>query len=346
MKKLIALTCCLLMLVTLTGCAAATRHANDRDASRLGLIWQPTFDKDTPDLTRQKSPLPGINVVSPCWFVFTADGHVNAQEKVKPHKDYVNRLHKLGYRVWALVSNDFDPELTAALLASADARRRAAQQLLRLCDRYKLDGINLDLENVNVADRDRLTAFVAELSAALHEKQRTVSIDVTFPGGSGNWSLCYDRRALAQHVDYLALMAYDEHPRSSPTAGSVASLTWVERGLLRTLAEVPPQKLLLGMPLYTRRWGEVNGKVSKVATLDMAEATALWRDRGLSRQWLPKEGQHYYEYPDGDLRQRVWQEDARSLALKAALVSRYDLAGFALWRLGFETPDIYDALAR
>ena len=142
-------------------------------------------------------------------------------------------------------------------------------------------------------------------------------------------------------MDYIAVMAYDEHGQSSPEAGSVASLDWVERGLQATLDEVPPEKLLLGMPLYMRRWEEENGRLVKASTLTMEEARLLLTEEKPSRRWLPEAGQYYFEYHSGACLCRVWQEDARSLALKATLVNRYNLAGAAFWRRGHETADIW-----
>jgi spore germination protein YaaH len=70
---------------------------------------------------------------------------------------------------------------------------------------------------------------VRELSGALRMQNLIVSIDVTIPGGSLNWSQVYDRTALEPYIDYFAVMTYDEHWGSSPVAGSVASIGWVEQ---------------------------------------------------------------------------------------------------------------------
>ncbi|MCK9907282.1 glycosyl hydrolase family 18 protein, partial [Frankia sp. Cpl3] len=81
--------------------------------------------------------------------------------------------------------------------------------------------------------------------------------DVTIKSSSDRWSRFYDRAALAKVVDYMMVMTYDEYWASSPVAGSVASLPWVEKGLQGVLEEVPNEKLILGVPFYTRLWKEV-----------------------------------------------------------------------------------------
>lgn len=168
---------------------------------------------------------------------------------------------------------------------------------------------------------------------------------MTVPSDNGNWSRCYDRKALAEKVDYVMLMAYDEHSRLSPKAGSVASLPWVEQGIRNTLKEVPAEKLVLGMPLYMRDWKEENGKVS-ARTLSMEGARKLIAEKGLVPAWHSEEAQYYFEYREQGVLHRVWQEDARSLALKNALISRYNLAGSAYWRKGLEEPEVWAAMEK
>ena len=327
----------LLFFVSVAGAAPA---ADGSPPEKVSLMWQ----QPKPEETRLIFPgrPAGVNVISPCWFAI-----VDAQGKITSIADaaYVQAAKASGLKIWPLVTNSFDPELTHALLASPLARHRVAGELVQLVQQYGLDGINLDFENIAAADRDALTSFVSELAASLHAAGAAVSVDVTVPAADPDWSLCYDRAALAAAVDYLMLMGYDEHIPGGAESGSVASLPWVERGIGETLASgVPAGKLVLGMPLYMRLWSEKDGKVHG-RTLHMPEADALWQEKKVSRQWLPSAGQYYYEYTESGTRYRVWQEDARSLALKAAFIIRYDLAGAALWKKGVETPDVWPVLA-
>ena len=284
-------------------------------------------------------------MISPCWFqIQDANGQIGTL--AEPDRAYVQAAKKSGMKIWPLVTNgSFDPELTAKLLENPAGRQRAAAELVRLVKEYGLDGINFDFENIRDEDRDKLTRFVGELSGALHQAGTTVSMDVTVPTDTANWSRCYDRAALAQAVDYLMLMAYDEHTPGATAAGSVASLPWVERGIAAVLTEgVPAEKLVLGMPLYMRLWRESGGEVQG-RTLHMDEAQSLWQEKKASRRWLEDCGQYYYAYHENGSWYRVWQEDARSLALKGALIRRYDLAGAALWKKGVETPDVWPVVA-
>lgn len=324
---------CLLMVWTESALAAGN----------LGVLWdwQAPGEKESRLVQREK--LPGIDVLSPSWFIIE-----NAQGKIKTRHGsvkYVRQAHNKGYQVWALITNNFDPKMTSKLLDSPLARKRVIAQMEKLAKDYELDGFNLDFENINPADKDKLTDFVQEISKALKTQGLIISIDVTIPSNSGYWSKCYDRKAIAEVVDYVMLMAYDEHGAASEVSGSVASLPWVEDGIQKTLQEgVPEKKLILGMPLYMRLWQETKGKV-KAKTLSMAQADKVIQEKGLVPVWLSKEGQYYFEYQEKNTCYRVWQENRRSLALKASLVNRYNLAGGAYWRSTLETEDVWPALA-
>ena len=120
-----------------------------------------------------------------------------------------------------------------------------------------LDGINIDIENVREEDGPLVTQFVREATPYFHQAGLIVSMDITFMT-TGNWSAFYEREKLAESVDYLIVMAYDEHWGSSEIAGSVASFPWVEANLQKLLEVVPNDKLILGVPLYTRLWEETS----------------------------------------------------------------------------------------
>ena len=325
--------------------AVQTRCEQISQTHKLCLVWQQQFEDSAVPLG---GDIPtGVTVVSPCWFEITSDaGDIGSQQEnhVTPDKAYIERVHKAGCQAWPLLTNSFDSELTSRLLRNPEGQRKAIHHILALCQEYDLDGINLDFENIADADRSLLSSFVAAIANALHQENKVVSIDVTVPSEQRFWSPCYDRKALAMSVDYVILMAYDEHSAISAQSGSVASLPWVERGIEAVLAEgVPSAKLVLGMPLYMRLWSESHGEV-RARTLSMPAAERLLREKNLVPVWLKDVGQYYFEYTEDGTRYQVWQENARSLALKSALVNRYDLAGGALWKSGVETKDVWEVL--
>ncbi|MCM3705151.1 MULTISPECIES: glycosyl hydrolase family 18 protein [Cytobacillus] len=213
----------------------------------IQLTWEAVYTKNpnTSNIPR----MAGVNVISPTWFEL-ADGKGTINNLGS--KDYAKWSKKQGYQIWGLFSNAFDPELTHEAFGSFDTRQNMIRQLLHFSQLNGLNGINLDIENVNPADGPYITQFVREATPYFHEAGLVVSMDITFISSSGNWSAFYERDKLAGIADYMVVMAYDEHWGSSQVAGSVASLPWVEENLKHLLEVVPNEKLLLGVPLYTR----------------------------------------------------------------------------------------------
>jgi spore germination protein YaaH len=313
---------------------------------KIVMAWEHVVNKN-PD-TKSIPAMAGVNVVSPTWF-HLKDGQGNLTNKADPA--YVQWARGRGLQVWALFSNSFDPAITSEALATYDKRMKMIRQLLAFAQTYKLQGINIDFENVNLSDKDRLTQFVREMAPLLREQGLVVSIDVTVKDGSDNWSRFLDRPALAEAVDYMMVMAYDEHWASSPKSGSVSSLGWTEsKGIVQLLEEdgIPPSKLVLGVPFYTRIWTEkpdAGGKV-KVSSkaVGMETVRKLLADKGLKPVFLPDIGQNYVEYEENGALNRIWIEDEVSMTARAELVRKYDLAGIAAWRRGFEIPDIWGVI--
>ncbi len=289
--------------------------------------------------------LDGVQVLSPTWFHLTEDGLVIN----RADKHYVDWAHQQGRQVWALFDNNFDPELTHRFFSDAELRIKVIKQLLSYVDLYKLDGINIDFENMSLQDKGSFVQFIRELAPLLHEKERTLSIDVTFLSSSENWSMCYDRKALSEAADYLIVMGYDENGQGSRVAGSVSSLPWVEAGLMKILKEVPPGKLILGIPFYTRLWQEetdAEGKTKLTSKALSMDSAAEWISANGAEIIIDeKSGQHYVEVSKDNMTYRMWLEDDYSLTKRVELMKKYRLAGLGAWRRGFENEEAWPVLS-
>ncbi|WP_141692520.1 glycosyl hydrolase family 18 protein [Paenibacillus pectinilyticus] len=311
---------------------------------KLNMTWEHVISKN-PD-TSKIVDMPGLQVVSPTWFsVADSEGKISNLADAA----YVKWAQDRNYQVWALFSNGFDADRTTKVLSTYDLRMKMIKQLLGFAQTYKLQGINIDFENVYLKDKENLVQFVRELTPFMHEQGLSVTIDVTPKSTNEMWSMFYDRPALAEVVDYMMLMAYDEYWATSPKSGSVSSLPWTERSItaLLTTDKVPPSKLVLGVPFYTRQWTEEtkNGKLTATSkTLTMSAAQAIINEKKLTPTFLADTGQNYVEYKDGDKLIRIWLEDEISIKARAALVAKYDLAGVASWRRGFELPASWQVL--
>ncbi|MDR7078288.1 spore germination protein YaaH [Neobacillus niacini] len=299
----------------------------------IQLTWEAVYTKN-PDHT-QIPQMMGVNVVSPTWFSLTGiDGSIKNLASL----DYSKWAQSKGFQVWGLFSNSFDPVLTYEALKDFETRQKIIVQLLHFSQMYQLQGINFDIENVKQEHGSLVTQLMREATPYLHEAGLVVSMDITFYAGeNNNWSSFYERNKLAGIVDYLIIMAYDEHSGSSPVAGSVSSLPWVEKNLQNLLKEVPKEKLILGVPLYTRLWKEQQKEDGTIEVssqaLSMAKMKEWIAERGIQPVYDEDSGQNYIEFysEEEQAAYKVWIEDELSLNKRANLATTYQLAGVASW---------------
>ncbi|MBP2002490.1 spore germination protein YaaH [Paenibacillus shirakamiensis] len=312
---------------------------------KINMTWEAVYQ--SPIKPTQVGTLPGVNVVSPTWFQLK-DGEGNVQSKAD--LEYVTWAHKQGMQVWGLYSNGFNPDWTTTALSSFEHRLHSITQLIQQAKLYKLDGLNLDFENVYTKDKDNVTQFVRELMPMAKAEGLIISMDVTPKSNSEMWSKFLDRGPLGQSLDYMIVMAYDEHWAASPIAGSVASLPWVKTVTERILTQdhVPADKLILGIPLYARIWSETtkDGKTNMSSkAVGMNKTQEIIKKYALHPTIDHQSGQNYVEYTEDGALKKIWLEDALSLKSRVALAKDLKLAGVASWTRALASTEAWDALA-
>ncbi|MCM3130374.1 glycosyl hydrolase family 18 protein [Paenibacillus provencensis] len=312
----------------------------------INLAWEAVYNRAADPAYLQT--MEGVNVVSPTWFDIT-DGKGSVESKAD--LEYVHRAKSLGMEVWGLLSNSFDPDITAEALSTYDRRTAIIQKMMDYAAAYELDGINIDFENVYTEDGPMVTQFMRELRPYAKQNDLVLSIAVTPKSNSEMWSLFLDRRALGEIADYMMVMAYDEHWASSPTAGSVASLPWVTAAMNKIMLEdeVPADKLLLGIPSYTRVWsikesGVDSGITSQAIGMDSAQD--LIEQHKLTPTFSEDTGQNYVEFTEGEVRNQIWLEDKISLRARVDLAIELKLAGIATWNRSFANEGAWAVLNR
>ena len=278
-----------------------------------------------------------LNVVSPTWF--TLKGNEGEFES-RTSSQYVEEAHKAGLQVWALVDNLDDTVTLGTLLERTSVRQKLINGLMEEAEKCGCDGINLDFELLRKDAVDQYLEFVREMYAACREKNLILSVDV--PNfASYNWH--YTREELAVFCDYIINMGYDEHT-SGDSAGSTASIGFFREGLEETLEEVPAEKLVGGVPFYTRVWRISGGKTTSEA-MTMKGAAEWVKKNQVELVWDEDLGQYFGAKGDGEGgERRIWMEEARSMELKVSALREYGTAGIACWRLGQETEDIWEVI--
>ncbi|PWK05194.1 glycosyl hydrolase family 18 protein [Tumebacillus permanentifrigoris] len=285
-----------------------------------------------------------LNQMTTMTFAALPDGTIAG---VAP-QDGLQAAQSKNVKAYAALTNGkdgFSPEVAHAILSDSAVRAKLVHNAVALLQQNGYGGLNVDFENMLPGDRANFTAFVTELATALHTDGRTVIISVmakTSDSPTRDWVGTFDYAALGQVADQIQLMTYDEHGTWGEP-GAVAGLPWVENVITYASAQIPPQKLLLGLPAYGYDWNTNNAKQNKAVTLK--NIPALLQKTGAVQQWSAVEQSPYFTYQaDDGSTHHVWFENPESITAKTKLVPRNNLAGVAVWRMGFEDDAFWQAV--
>ena len=312
---------------------------------KISMVWDYYSEYySAPD--RSGEEIQGINVVSPTFFTLVDEGKGQIYDNAgEAGKQYVDWAHSNGYMVWPSISNNSYIETTAEIMRDYKLRQDLIKNIVSLIVQYDLDGINIDFEYMHDEDKDLFSRFIIELKPRLNELGAVLSVDVTAPDGSEEWSLCFDRHVLGDVADYLAFMAYDQHGNSSAVPGTNAGYDWVKMNIEKFIGQedVEPEKIILGIPFYTRLWEENNGTLEKY-TVDMEDIEEVIPE-GATKTWDDNLKQYYVEFVEDGITNKIWIEDAESIKAKLSLVSEYNLAGAAYWAKDREPASIWPVIS-
>ena len=311
--------------------------------SKVSLVWD-YYSEYAVAPNRRGEDVSGINVISPSFFSLEKLGQGEIYDNAgSAGESYVSWAKSNDLQVWAIFSNDSMIETTHEIMNDYNLRQKTIQNILALATKYHVDGINLDFENMYEEDKDLFTRFVIELYPRLHEYGMSLSVDVTAPDGSANWSLCFDRHNIARNCDYIVFMAYDQYGSSDTIAGPTAAYDWVKVGLDKFLntEEIPPEKIILGIPFYTRTWEIEDGADDIPYTVAMRNVKNVIPADAVI-EWKEEERQNYSEYTKNGSFYKIWIEDEKSITEKLDLVNDSKLAGAGFWVKDFETDRVWD----
>ncbi len=277
----------------------------------------------------------GLNTISPTWFSLSDnEGNFTSIASV----DYVAQAHQMGLEVWGLVDN-FNKEVDSySVLSSTTKRAHLIEGLMQAAAACGMDGINIDFEQISEETGEHFVQFIRELSIPCRANGIVLSIDNYVPvGNTGH----YGRAEQGRVADYVIIMGYDEHWSGSSEAGSVASIDFVEKGIQKTLEEVPADKIINAVPFYTRVWKSGGGEVTSDA-VGMEAADRFLADNGVSAVWDESTCQNYAEFEKDGMFYQVWLEDEQSIEVKLNRMASYNIAGVGAWKLGLERPSIWN----
>lgn len=306
--------------------------------SKVNMSWhQVTSQEANAYLLDAIANISGVNVISPTWYyIQDTSGNIGNIASA----DYVAQAHEKGLKVWGLIDNFTAEVSTTETLSQLSSRQNIIQQLIQSATSIGMDGINVDFETLSEDAGPHFLEFLRELSIECHKNNLVLSVDNPVPE---DFTSHYDRSEQGAVVDYIIIMGYDEHYVGSD-AGSVASLPWVEEGVQDTITEVSAQRTILAIPFYTRLWKTTGGALTSEA-IGMDEAQKVLAENGVEAVWDGSVSQNYATFEKENSTYQIWLEDAKSIAEKVKLIPKYNLAGVAQWKLGFENSSIWQTIS-
>ncbi len=309
---------------------------------KINLVWHQSTSTESNDaMAEMTAEMTGVNVISPTWFSVTDEtGTISSLASA----DYVKLAHDAGREVWGLIDNFNEAFDETTDLAYASVRSRIIEQLLAEAASCGMDGINVDFENLKEAGIPHYLQFLRELTSAAHAQNLVVSVDTPVPQA---YTMYYQRGEQARFVDYMIVMAYDEHFAGSEEAGSVSSLSFVQQAVEEMTRVMPADQVICGIPFYTRVWTEKFGQsaiTSEVLGMDGAKNYA--KENQMTETWDASLGQNVATVETSDARYTIWMEDEQSMEEKLKVIQSADLAGVAEWKLGFECADVWSLISK
>jgi spore germination protein YaaH len=288
-----------------------------------------------------------------------------------PMAQTVGALRNAGFTLIPTITDGTDKGVLAGLLAKPVARKQIVETITAMVVSNNYDGIDLDFEGFAFVDGNATwsktaplwTVFVKELSASLHAQKKILSVSTPYvldPTAAQKGYYVYAWSAIASSIDRLRIMTYDY---SVAKVGPLGPITWTERTLQYAVSVMPASKVFIGIAGYGRDWVTAVSGVcpanvapvikggAKAATFVMRDAQTLAASYGVTPVFNEQFGEMTFSYQkvyNGTTasglsttctaQRTAWYQDARSFALRAALVDKYRLGGIAAWTLGMEEP--------
>jgi spore germination protein YaaH len=334
----------LLISIILLIASCAVVYAEDRVS--LGFLYGSTSDLSLIDRTNGS-----INQVSPTCFDLDNKGNLVVTGNLT--HAFVEQMHERGIIVTPFLSNHWVRSKGRKALKNANA---LSDSIVCAIKDFDLDGVNVDIENLNEDDREDLSEFVRMLREKLPEgKLLTVSVAANPFEKENGWQGSYDYEKLGKYADYLFVMTYDEHSIGSPE-GPVASNAFVENSIIYALNYVSKDKIVMGIPFFGRYWktDEESGGAAIVGgtvenLLKRKDITINIEDQaeiGESKVTITvPENMHKPISINGDEWEAgeyiVWYHSNEDIKIKLQLINKYDLLGSGVWALGQEKVEVW-----
>ncbi len=279
--------------------------------------------------------------ISPFWYSTDENGQLYGNR----NDELVILAHENNILVLPSIHNVGNYDIVVNILADPQLRSHHIQNILNEVLSRNYDGIDIDYESLDVSMREPFSAFIIELADVLHAHGKLLSVAVHAKdsdyGGLGGFQ---DWAVIGEHADRLRIMTYDYHWRGG-SPGPVAPLYWVQPVAEYAVSVVDPAKVFLGIPFYGYDWppqGNARG-------LPWGDIEDLIDEQDLTVNLMQRnsEGQvdeSWFRYQSDEGMREVWFMTDSGLESKLDLVQSMDLAGIAIWQIGYEKPEYWEVI--
>lgn len=272
-----------------------------------------------------------LNLILPEWFFIDPNADTLFANMDKKAYDIIKAS---GVKIMPMLSNNsngkFNGKALHRILNSQEKQDRLISDVLKQMARFKFTGINVDFEEIQESNNEKLSNFQKKLYKSLHENGYMVTQNVSA------FNEDYDYPELAKYNDYLFLMAYDENNENTKP-GPICSEKWVEAAVDNLAKHVPSQKIILNLAAYGYDWSK-----DTVSILSYQQALTIAREsEGIVNFDNNTYNLHYSYYDEKDVIHDVHFTDAATNFNSLRFTTEYGLAGTALWRLGSEDSRIW-----
>lgn len=279
--------------------------------------------------------LPFMTFLSPFSYSITPSGELIAPAA----DDLIYRATRSAVMPLMVVTNIYDgsfsTEVLSQILADGEARERLISSIFYELDEKGYYGLNLDMEYIAPDDREVYNAFLTEISGRLHDAGYILVTAVAPKYRADQQGILYeshDYRVQGEAADYVIIMTYEwGYTYSAPM--SVQPIEEVRKVLSYAVSEIPPGKILMGMPNYGYDWTLPYTRGTAAQSIGFIAATDLAVQNGSEILFDEKSQTPYFYYTGNGTRHVVWFDDPRSIDAKLRLVDEFDLAGASWWTI-------------
>lgn len=277
--------------------------------------------------------LPFLTFLSPFSYKLTPTA-----ELVSPDdSDLIFRAQRSAVMPIMVVTNIFDEgfstEVLSVILASEELQERLIGNILSELTGKNYYGVNMDIEYIAPDDRERYNAFLERLTERLHNEGFIVMSALAPKISADQLGVLYEAHDYAEQgriVDYVIIMTYEWGYTYGPPL-AVSPINEVRRVLDYAVTEIPPEKILMGMPNYGYDWTLPFMRGTPAQSVSLTQAVDLALRYGVEIQFDEQAQTPYFYYTDNGTQHVVWFDDPRSIDSKLQLIDDYKLAGASWW---------------